>query len=162
MILKFYKSDNLTGLVLLPIIGSFSGFQHYLVLLLLIFQTLLPCFNGFKFRCPFFQVIALLIIVISALILNDVINKNEIFNRNTFLPALIYLMFMSAIKEHQVLSPIVISNLFWILAFKQLFNIYSQVPCKSKCLTQLFLCCWRSVLFPFYINGSFVWVALKY
>jgi len=103
----------------------------------------------------------LLIIVISALILNDVINKNEIFSRNTFLPALIYLISMSAIKEHQVLSPIVISNLFWILALKQLFNIYSQVPCKRQVFNATFLMLFGGLFyFPSIVMVALVWVAL--
>ena len=112
---------------------------------------------------PFFSTaIALLIIVISGLILNDVINKNQIFNRNTFLPALLYLMFMSAIKEHQVLSPIVISNLFWILAFKRLFNIYSQAPCKKEVFDATVLMLFGGLFyFPSILMVALVWIALK-
>ena len=163
MILKFYKSDNLTGLVLLPIIGFLFWLPALLSPAVVDFSNASPLFQwALSIGGPIFSaVIALLIIVISALVLNDVINKNELFNRNTFLPALLYLMFMSAIKEHQVLSPIVISNLFWILAFKQLFNIYSQVPCKRQVFNATVLMLLGGVFyFPSIVMVALVWVAL--
>ena len=71
-------------------------------------------------------------------------------------------MFMSAIKEHQVLSPIVISNLFWILALKQLFNIYSQVPCKRQVFNATVLMLFGGLFyFPSLLMVALVWVALK-
>ena len=164
MILKFYKSDNLTGLVLLPIIGVLFWLPALLSPTVVDFSNASPLFQWvLNLGSPIFSaVLALLIIVISALVLNDVINKNELFNRNTFLPALLYLIFMSAIKEHQVLSPIVISNLFWILAFKQLFNIYSQVPCKSQVFNATVLMLFGGLFyFPSLLMVALVWVALK-
>ena len=164
MILKFYKSDNLTGLVLLPIIGILFWLPALLSPTVVDFSNASPLFQWvLNLGSPIFSaVIALLIIMISALILNDVINKNELFNRNTFLPALIYLISMSAIKEHQVLSPIVISNLFWILAFKQLFNIYSQVPCKRQVFDATVLMLFGGLFyFPSLLMAALVWVALK-
>ncbi len=164
MILKFYKSDNLTGLVLLPIIGVLFWLPALLSPTVVGFSNASPLFQWvLNLGSPIFSTaIALLIIVISALILNDVINKNELFNRSTFLPALIYLISMSAIKEHQVLSPIVISNLFWILAFKQLFNIYSQVPCKKEVFNATVLMLFGGLFyFPSLLMVAIVWVALK-
>ena len=164
MILKFYKSDNLTGLVLLPIIGFLFWLPALLSPAVVDFSNASPLFQWvLSLGGPIFSaVIALLIIVISALVLNDVINKNELFNRNTFLPALLYLMFMSAIKEHQLLSPIVVSNLFWILALKQLFNIYSQVPCKRQVFNATALMLFGGLFyFPSLLMVVLVWVALK-
>ena len=164
MILKFYKSDNLTGLVLLPIISVLFWLPALISPAVVDFSNASPLFQWvLNLGSPIFSaVLALLIILISAIVLNDVINKNELFNRNTFLPALLYLIFMSAIKEHQVLSPIVISNLFWILAFKQLFNIYSQVPCKSQVFNATVLMLFGGLFyFPSLLMAALVWVALK-
>jgi len=164
VILKFYKSDNLTGLVLLPIIGILFWLPALLSPTVVDFSNASPLFQWVEnVGSPIFlTVIALLIIVISALILNDVINKNEIFSRNTFLPALIYLISMSAIKEHQALSPIVISNLFWILAFKRLFNIYSQIPCKKEVFDATVLILFGGLFyFPSILMVALVWVVLK-
>jgi len=164
VILKFYKSDNLTGLVLLPVMALFFWLPGLLNPNPMDFSGASPLFQWvLNLGSPFFSTaIALLIIVISGLILNDVINKNQIFNRNTFLPALLYLMFMSAIKEHQVLSPIVISNLFWILAFKRLFNIYSQAPCKKEVFDATVLMLFGGLFyFPSILMVALVWIALK-
>ncbi len=164
MILKFYKSDKLTGLVSLPIIGVLFWLPGLLNPTVVDFSNASPMFQWVcNLGSPFFsKVAALLIVLISALIFNDVINKNEIFNRNTLLPALIYLISMSAIKEYQVLSPIVISNLFWVLAFKRLFNIYSQVPCKKQVFDATFLILFGGLFyFPSLLMIALVWIALK-
>ena len=164
MILKFYKSDKLTVLVSLPIIGVLLWLPGLLNPSVVNFSNASPLFQWVcNIGSPFFStVIALIIIVISALILNRVINNNEIFNRNTFLPALIYLITMSAIKEHQVLSPIVISNLFWILAFRRLFNISRQVPCKKEVFDATVLMLFGGLFyFPSILMVALVWIALK-
>lgn len=164
MILKFYKSDNLTGLVLLPVMALLFWLPGLLNPNPMDFSGASPLFQWLSnLGSPIFsQLLALLIIVISALILNDVINKNELFNGNTLLPALLYLIFMSAIKEHQGLSPIVISNLFWILAFKRLFNIYSQVSCKKQVFDATVLMLLGGVFyFPSLLMLVLVWIALK-
>jgi hypothetical protein len=163
VILKLYKSDKITGLVLLPIIGVLFWLPGLLNPTVVDFSNASPLFQWVSnVGSPIFlTAIALIIIVISALILNDVINSNELFSRNTFLPALIYLISMSAIKEHQVLSPIVISNLFWILAFKRLFNIYSQVPCKKEVFDATVLILFGGLFyFPSILMVALVWVAL--
>ena len=164
MILKFYKSDKISGLVSLPIIGVLFWLPGLLNPAVIDFSNASPLFQWlYNLGTPLFStVIALIIIVISALILNDVINKNEIFNRNTFLPALIYLLFMSAIKEYQVLNPIIISNLFWILAFKRLFNVYSQVPCKKEMFDATVLMLFGGLMYsPSILMLAMVWIALK-
>jgi len=110
----------------------------------------------------FARIVAMGIVMISALIINGVINNNEIFDRNTFLPALMYLISMSAIKEYQVLSPIIISNLFLILALRRLFNIYRQIPCKKEVFDATLLILIGSLFyFPSVIMLPIVWVALK-
>ena len=164
MILSLYKSDKLTGLVSLPIIGLLFWLPGLLNPVVVDFSNASPLFQWIcSLGTPFFStVIALIIILISALILNDVINKNQIFNRSTFFPALIYLISMSAIKEYQVLSPIILSNLFWILAFRRLFNVYSQTPCKKEVFDATVLMLFGGLLyFPSILMVAMVWVLLK-
>ena len=164
MILKFYKSDKLTVLVSLPVIGVLLWLPGLLNPTVVDFSNSSPLFQWIcNIGTPFFSTVtALIIVVISALILNHVVNNNEIFNRNTFLPALLYLISMSAIDEYQVLSPIVISNLFWILAFRRLFNIYRQVPCKKEVFDATVLMLFGALFyFPSILMIALVWIALK-
>jgi hypothetical protein len=63
---------------------------------------------------------------------NIQINNNEIFERNTYTPALFYVLIMSCFSDLHQMHPIVISNLFWVLAYRRLLNIYNQVQCKSE------------------------------
>jgi len=78
------------------------------------------------------KAIAFAIILYTGVILNATINKNEIFERQTYLPALIYVVFMSSIPSLQQLHPMVISNLLWVYTFRKLLMVYNQLPCKSE------------------------------
>lgn len=164
MILKFYKSDQLPVLFSLPVIAILFWVPSFLNPVGVEFSYSSPAFQWLNGSLsPFVsQVLALIVILFSALIINGVINNNEVFSRNTFLPALLYVVSMSAIKEYQVLSPVVISNLFWILAFRRLFNIYRQTPCKREVFdATVFILLGALFYFPSIIMVLAVWGALK-
>lgn len=164
MILKFYKSDNLIVLASLPIIAVVFWLPGILNPTDIDFQNVSPLFQWVNdgLSLVYSRVLAMAIVIVSALTINGVINNNEIFDRNTFLPALIYLIFMSAIKEYQVLSPIVISNFFWILAFRRLFNVYRQIPCKNEVFDATVLLLLGALFYlPSIIMLPIVWVALR-
>lgn len=108
------------------------------------------------------QIIAICFLVLTAMVLNSIINQNSMFDRNTFLPALFYLVLMSSMSKSQLLSPIVISNLFLVLAFRRLFMIYRQVPCKREIFdASLFILIGCLFYFPSIILFPIVWVALS-
>jgi len=164
VILKFYKSDNPLVLVSLPVIAVLFWLPGLLNPADVDFSNTSPLFQWINDGLSplFSRIVAMTIVVISGLIINGIINNNEIFDRNTFLPALMYLISMSAIKEYQVLSPIVISNLFWILAFRRLFNIYRQISCKKEVFdATLLLLIGALFYFPSIFMLPIVWVALK-
>lgn len=164
MILKFYKSDKLLVLVSLPIIAALFWLPGLLNPVETDFSQASPLFQWVNDGLSplFSRILAMIIVVVSALIINGVINNNEVFDRNTFLPALMYLIAMSSIKEYQILSPIVVSNLFWILAFRRLFNIYRQVACKKEVFDATILILIGALFyFPSIIMMPIVWVALK-
>jgi len=164
MILNFYKSNQIAVLFLLPVIGLafwLPGFINPTEIKLTegspIFQWIYTNLSPISSR-----ILALSIILVSALILNNVINNHEIFDSNTFLPALIYVVVMSSIKEYQILTPIVFTNFFWILAFRRLFNIYRQIPCKQEVFdATLFIVAGALFYFPSIIMLLVIWGALK-
>ncbi|MBL4704310.1 MAG: hypothetical protein JKY54_07305 [Flavobacteriales bacterium] len=70
------------------------------------------------------QAFAMLIIVLSGILLNYVVNQEEFFEKQTFIPAYAYVLVMSVFKDYQLLHPIIISNFFMILAIRRLFHIH--------------------------------------
>ncbi len=69
------------------------------------------------------QVFAIAIIVVSAILLNQIINAEDFFDRQTFIPSYAYVLMMSVFSEYQMLHPIILSNFFVILALRRLFQI---------------------------------------
>ena len=69
------------------------------------------------------QLVAMVIIVVSAVLLNSTINREEFFEKHTFLPAYTYVVVMSVFSDYQLLHPIILSNFFMVLAIRRLFHI---------------------------------------
>ncbi len=92
-----------------------------------------PLFELINIQNPLInKLVAFTIILFTGILLNVQINKNEIFERNTYTPALFYVLIMSCFSDLHQIHPIVVSNLFWVLAYRRLLNIYNQVQCKSE------------------------------
>jgi hypothetical protein len=133
MILKTFHSSQTLILLLLPfIMGVFwvSGFLEpnltYIDHTSVLFQSVEP-------NNPYLnKTLAFVLILITGIQLNSVINRTDFFDKNTYLTSLLYVVFMSGVPQFQQMHPIVVSNLFWVLAFRRLLNIYGQVACKSE------------------------------
>lgn len=101
--------------------------------LLLPIENTTPLFDLINFQNPLLnKIVAFAIVLFTGILLNVQINKNEIFERNTYTPALFYVLIMSCFSDLHQIHPIVVSNLFWVLAYRRLLNIYNQVQCKSE------------------------------
>jgi hypothetical protein len=133
MILKTFHSSQTLVLFFLPVVmGVFwvAGFLEPNLVLIdhtsLLFQSIEP-------ENPYLnKSIAFILILITGIQLNSVINRTDFFDKNTYLTSLLYVVFMSGVPQFQQMHPIVVSNLFWVLAFRRLLNIYGQVACKSE------------------------------
>lgn len=164
MILKLYKSNQTPVLFALPLIAILLWLPSMLHPVNVEFQNLSPLFEYIDNSIPLLmgQIISLVIVLISAFVINHIINTNDVFDRNTFLPALLYVIVMSSLKENHVLSPIVISNLFVLLALRRLFSMYRQLPCKQEVFdASVFLLIAALFYFPIIVLFPLVWIALS-
>ncbi len=142
MLLKIYKTNQPLVLVTLPFVVLLLWYPSFSTPSQLIIENPTLIFNLFVSRSPITNnITALILIISSALILNNTINKNAFFNRNVYLSSFLYLLLTSAVPKLNTLHPILFSNLFIILAFRRLISIHSQVSCKSEVFdaTLLFL-----------------------
>jgi hypothetical protein len=133
MILKTFHSSQTLILLLLPfIMGIFwvSGFitpnLAYIDHTSFLFQSIEPD-NPYLNKS-----LAFALIFITGVQLNSVINRTDFFDKNMYLTSLLYVVFMSGVPQFQQMHPIIVSNFFWVLAFRRLLNIYGQVACKSE------------------------------
>ncbi len=150
MILKLYKSNSTLVIFGLPILMLLLWLPAFMSNTLTVINQSTLIFEWFDIESPILnRIFAFIIIFTTAVILNAQINKNEIFERNTYIPALFYVLTMSSISELQQMHPLILSNLFWVLAYRRLLNIYNQVQCKSEVFdASLFFCIGTLISFP--------------
>ena len=131
MLIRFFK-DNLP-------------FPLYAVLPLLTILFWTPSFLGFKQvdpidQMPLYNAVSDLVffypnlvwllsvglIYFESILLNAYINKFEILTQRSNLPALFFVIITSAFSSFQLFHPVILSNLFLILAFGRICSIYRQ------------------------------------
>jgi hypothetical protein len=67
-----------------------------------------------------------ILILCEAVLINFIVEKNEILDTTSYLPALVYIILMSLQPEMFSLHPIVIANLFMLLAVHRLMQSYRK------------------------------------
>ena len=69
-----------------------------------------------------YQLIALIIVFLQAVIFNRLLLNNKAFNENTYIPSLVYIVCMSANFEFLTPSPVMMSMTFVLLAINNIFK----------------------------------------
>ena len=150
MLLKLFKTNKPIVLSILPILGG-------LVVLPTFF--LAPSFGLGSFFSGF---LSLLIILSSSYIVNLCINQSELFNRTLFLSALTFVVFSCSVSVQDPLNPIILSNLFLVLALREILKIKRQVSCKSLLFNSSCLIIISGLLYPPYLLFFILpWCALS-
>lgn len=130
MFIRLFKSNNAAALILLPLIG----------ICIWIFGFIQPQTLSSEHSMPFFGLInasisnlkwlsvfvAFGLVVGQAFLLNYIINTNGVLVKQSYLPALFYLVFMSNNKDMLLLHPVLFANLFILLAFEKLISSYRK------------------------------------
>jgi hypothetical protein len=103
-------------------------------------QILFEWITTFEDYYYFSVVSASFFVVLQAWLLNHLVIKHSILRKDSFLPALIFVLLNSFYKEQLFLSPQLIANLFIILMFERLCNLYeSEKPLYVVLDSGLFL-----------------------
>ena len=162
MLLKTYKTNQPLILALLPLIAILLWFPAFKSPSTLEIENTTYVFNYFVTKSILVNnLLAIFIILTSAIILNTTINKNEFFHRNIYLSSFLYLLISSSVPNLNTLHPLLFANLFVILAFRRLINIHSQVSCKSEIFdATLFFLIAGSFYPPTFLLIPFSWLAL--
>ncbi|MCF8428848.1 MAG: DUF6427 family protein [Bacteroidia bacterium] len=74
----------------------------------------------------FSAISATILIVLQAWMVNHLVIKHTILNKDSFLPALLFVLLNSFYPQQMFLSPQLIANLFIILMFQRLCNLYES------------------------------------
>lgn len=155
MLVKLYKSNQPLVLASLPVLLGIMWLPEFIHPgegVVLRDTSLLFDFIAGLF--PFHwlnMLVAMTIIFLSAIVLNTVINREEIFERETFLPALIYGVLMSCFRDYQQLHPIILGNFFLILAIRRLFQIRRAEDARMQLFDAGLFIGTAALFYPFYI-----------
>lgn len=129
MIVQFYRSNQPALLLTVPFVGAVVWAMHF-------FDTsweLMP--QGFVFDFLFehaslpnwgWKLIALSLLILTAIQLNYLINEQEIFTKTTHIPLLFTLVFGSYLSQRGGLEPFLVANFFMVPAIRSLMRIYHQ------------------------------------
>ncbi|MEZ4936117.1 MAG: DUF6427 family protein [Crocinitomicaceae bacterium] len=136
MLLRFYKSYNTLALISVP----------FIVAGLWLFSFYTEAQEQYHYSLPFMgeiferinqnsllaYLLSILFISLGSFLINSIFNKYEYFDRFIFLPALLYALGMSSTGHLLYFNPIIISNLFVLLAYQQLLKIDRKEGAKSQ------------------------------
>ncbi len=128
MLINIFKSSKPYVLGLIPIIAlSFWGHSIYDGTLAIAEQAM-PLYYAVIILLTDFPVLAnilaVILIVLQAFILNNIIEKHQVLSEKTKIPALIYTLLICSCPPLLVLNPILFANLFLILLLDRLFLTY--------------------------------------
>ncbi|MES2140326.1 MAG: DUF6427 family protein [Bacteroidota bacterium] len=130
MLIRFFKHNNPSSFILLPlfalvlwIIGFFLEQNSIVGDQMPLYETIAKPLNNFHFIGT---LIAFLLIITGAFLLNFIVNQYEILTKPSFLPALFYIVFMSMDSSMLALHPFVFANIFIMLAVFKLVSSYQK------------------------------------
>lgn len=165
MIIRFFKSNQPISIFVVPLFAILlwvSGFVNpqdiQISNITPLYSLLFKGLSNLKFvnTC-----LALSLLIAEAFIINYIINEHEILGKQSYMPALLYVLLMSAFPSMLTLHPGLLANLFLLLALHQLFNTYRKEVAFSQVFNAGFFVALASLFyFPAILLFLLVWVAL--
>ncbi len=136
MIIRFFKSNTASAFFLLPFIAIAIWVFGFVAPQPLTVNHAMPLYDLLAMPLAKIQwlssLVALILVLAEAFILNYIVNENEVLTKKTNLTALFYLVFMSNNNAMLELHPLIFSNLFLLFALSKIFNSYRKDTAFSQ------------------------------
>ena len=130
MFIRFFKSNNASALIFLPLFAIAIWAFGFISPVVLPAKHAMPLYElcaGLFVKTPWLSIlIALILITGEAFLLNYIVNENEVLSKQSYLPALFYILFISNNNDMLLLSPPLFANLFILFALNKLFTSYRK------------------------------------
>lgn len=131
MIAKIFDTNNPLILVIIFIVGILFWLTAFIQPVTLApMPEIMPLYRAFfgllNYSYLLTAISAYLLLFMEAFILNQIIINNKLFNRSSYLTAMIYILLMSSYKPLLTFSPILIANFFLLISLKKIFDIYEE------------------------------------
>lgn len=165
MLIGFIKHNRSLSVIVLPIAMIslwLYGFFHPVVPLTEhsapLYKLLIAGIGDYPFLLT---LISFILILCEAFLINYIIEKNEIIDTTTYLPALVYIVLMSLQPEMFSLHPIVIANLFMLFALHKLMQTYRKETAYSEAFdTGFFIALSALFYIPSVVFILILWIGL--
>lgn len=134
---KFFRSGNpLTVLLLLiyTLVVKFFYLLHPSTYVAdgsegLLYDMLV---NWMKGNSPYlFSSLAILLLLLQALLINNIVNHQRLFAKTNYLPAMSYLLFTSLLEGWNVFSPALLVNTAMLWVFSSITLLYTRTSAKD-------------------------------
>jgi hypothetical protein len=165
MIVGFFKRNQTSTILVVPLVAICFWAIGFIDPALAANKNTMPLYD---WMCratqayPLLQMIlAYLLVVSEAFFLNYLCNKHNILSKKTFLPALLYVVFMSSSKLFINLHPLLVANLFLLLSIDRIFSSYHKDEAFAHVFDSGFYIGLASLFyFPALVLFPIVWVGL--
>jgi hypothetical protein len=151
MFIQFFKNNNPASYILLPAFALVLWISGFFIEQTTIGANNMPLYDMVVSpiaSLTFLNVLLAFILVLGeAFLLNFIVNENQIVKTSTFIPALMYICYMSNDVEKLTLNPTIFANLFILLAIYKLSSSYRKDSAFSEAFDTGFL---FSIAFFFY------------
>ncbi len=94
--------------------------------------------------------IAFLLVLLQAVLINVVVNRHRFFGERTLLPGLIFVVLIANLSDYQHLHGIFIANIFCILAWLLISDIYNHSDNHQTIFNSAFILAVASLFYPEY------------
>ncbi|MCF8296461.1 MAG: DUF6427 family protein [Saprospiraceae bacterium] len=166
MFIKFFRANlPFQQLFFLPFLGVLLWLNAFINPSNLIeYSFSMPLFNifvnMFEGLVLLSTIVAFLILILQTFILHNAIRISGLTSKNSLFPALIYLTLMSMNSELLTLNPVLIANLFIIMALDLVFRIFAQEQPYAKILNAGIYISIASLFYlPAIFLGVFLWMS---
>lgn len=155
MFIRFFKTNNVAAFIFLPLLALVIwGFAFFLPVIPPTGHTMpfYDLINTILSKIQWLNIVIAMILVLSeAFLLNYIITENALFTKQSYLPALFYVLFMSNNNAMLTTHPFLFANLFILFAIDQLLNAYRKDKAFAEAFNAGFLISLASLFYFPYI-----------
>ncbi|MBK6640604.1 MAG: hypothetical protein KBH11_04110 [Bacteroidia bacterium] len=131
MIINIFKNSQPASLVIIPVFMVAMWLLGWQTGGGLIVQNPMPLYNLVLWMMEsapawFPGLIGFLLTTAQVFYLNHIIIKHEVLFKNSYLPALFYMLFLTFIPQFLSFNPVIITNTFLLLALDKIFRLYKS------------------------------------
>ena len=155
--LKTYHPSNLLILVLIGILVWIRPFLDNALPSFYLPQNPMPLYNWLVIILSSFnseilgKIIAFIIVVVQAMMVNAIINQYNLSGLRSYLPGILFLLLSSAFEQYQMLHPILIANSFLLFAWNRLVAMPEKDIAISSYFNSAFMIGMATLFYPLFI-----------